>query len=240
MRPETIDSRTAIDSALHAGMRAQLGIWRRTVQEQGQRLGWKIGFGERAAQERAGLRQPVIGFLSRDRLLPTGGRFLIPANAIIKAEVEIAIQMGRDVDAEVNPTEAEAAIIAMAAAVEVVDVTQPLTGIESLLAGNLYHAAVLIGPASAAVSVMPRQDIQARLHVNGVPGRVSESRRLPASFAEIVQVTAQTLSEHGERLLTGDWIICGAIIEPLEVKTGDEIEVHMPPFERIALGFSER
>ena len=240
MKPETAGNSSAVDTALRAGMQAQLDTWRRTVQTQGNRLGWKIGFGERAAQQRVGLAAPVIGFLRRDRLLPAGGQFLIPTNAVIKAEVEVAIRVGRDVDADVSPAQAEAAIVAMAPAVEVVDVTQPLTGIEALLAGNLYHAAVLIGPESSAVPAAPRLAIQARLHVNGAPGRASETQRLPASFGEIVQVTAQTLSAHGERLVSGDWIICGAMIEPLGVKAGDEIEVDMPPFERIALGFSAR
>ena len=230
----------AVDLALHAGMQAQLGVWRRTVLAQGNRLGWKIGFGERAAQERVGIATPVIGFLRRDRLLQAGGRFLMPANATIKAEVEVAIRVGRDVDAADNLVQAEAAIVAMAPAVEVVDVTQPLTGIEALLAGNLYHAAVLIGPELSAIPSAPRHDIQARLHVNGSPGRASEAQRLPANFGEVVQVTAQTLSAYGERLVAGDWIICGAIIEPLVVKAGDEIEVDMPRFERIALGFSAR
>lgn len=240
MKPESASSSSTVDSALRAGTQAQLGVWRRTVQAQGNRLGWKIGFAERAAQERAGIAAPVIGFLRRDRLLPVGGRFLIPTNAVIKAEVEVAIRVGRDVDADVSTAQADAAIVAMAPAVEVVDVTQPLVGIEALLAGNLYHAAVLIGPELSAIPAAPRQDIQARLHVNGSPGRASEAQRLPASFGEIVQVTAQILSAHGERLVGGDWIICGAIIEPLVVKAGDEIEVHMPPFERMALGFSAR
>ena len=239
MKPESAD-RSATDTALHAGMQAQLAAWRQTVQAQGNRLGWKIGFGERAAQERVGIAAPVIGFLRRDRLLATGGRFRMPANAVIKAEVEVAIRVGCDVDADVNSVQAEAAIVAMAPAVEIVDVTRPLTGIEALLTGNLYHAAVLIGPHVSAVAAAPCQTLQAHLHVNGSPGRASDAQRLPASFGEIVQVTAQTLSAHGERLLVGDWIICGAIIEPLVVKVGDEIEVDMPPFERIALGFSAR
>lgn len=238
MKPETNGSHTAIGLALRAGMQTQLGVWRRDVQALGHRLGWKIGFGERAAQERVGISAPVIGFLRRDRLLPAGGRFLIPTNAVIQAEVEVAIRVGRDVDAEVNPEQAEAAIVAMAPAVEIVDVTQPLTGIEALLAGNLYHAAVLIGAESSAVTAAQRQAIQARLHVNGSPGRVIEARRPPTSFGEIVQVTAQTLGAHDECLVAGDWIICGAIIPPLVVKAGDEIEVDMPPFERITLGFS--
>lgn len=237
MKPKTLGSTEAADTAVRAGMQAQLGVWRRTVQAQGNRLGWKIGFGERAAQERAGLAAPVIGFLRRDRMLTVGGRFGMPANALIKAEVEVAIRMGRDVDAGATSAQGEAAIVAMAPAVEIVDVTQPLAGLEALLAGNLYHAAVLIGPELSAIPAAPREVIQARLHVNGVSGRVSEAQRLPASFGEIVQVTAQLLNAHGECLLAGDWIICGAIIEPLVVKAGDEIEVQMPPFEPIALGF---
>lgn len=240
MKPESAGSSSTVDSALRAGMQAQLGVWRRTVQAQGNRLGWKIGFAERAAQERAGIAAPVIGFLRRDRLLPICGRFLMPTKAVIKAEVEVAIRVGCDVDADVSTAQAKAAIVAMAPAVEVVDVTRPLVGIEDLLAGNLYHAAVLIGPELSAIPAAPRQEIHARLYVNGSPGCVSEAQRLPASFGEIVQVTAQTLGAHGEGLVAGDWIICGAIIEPLLVKAGDEIEVDMPPFERIALRFSAR
>ena len=63
MKPKVLGTTAAIDTALRTGMQAQLGVWRRQVQVQGNRLGWKIGFGERAAQERVGLAAPVIGFL---------------------------------------------------------------------------------------------------------------------------------------------------------------------------------
>jgi 2-keto-4-pentenoate hydratase len=53
-----------------------------------------------------------------------------------------------------------------------------------------------------------------------------------------VQLAAETLSQHGEQLATGDWIICGAIIEPLVVSPGNRIDVEMAPFERMSLGFA--
>jgi len=56
----------AVSTALRSGMLAQLAEWRRTVQAHGQRLGWKIGFADRASQQRIGLTAPVLGFLRRD------------------------------------------------------------------------------------------------------------------------------------------------------------------------------
>lgn len=225
-------------AALRRGMQAQLAQWRSTVQAQGNRLGWKIGFNDRASQQRMGLTAPVLGFLRRDHRLASGDVFRMPVNAVIKAEVEVAIRMGRDIAAGATVAEAESAIAAFAPAVEVVNVTHPLDGIEALLRGNLYQAAVLLGPEQHPIPAAPRQAIQARLHVDGKPLRESEPLRLPERFGELVQVAAETLSRHGEQLVAGDWIICGAIIEPVVVGPGSRIEVEMASFERITLGFT--
>jgi 2-keto-4-pentenoate hydratase len=238
MNEQVIGKSNAATAALRRGMQDQLAEWRRSVQTQGNRLGWKIGFNDRASQQRMGLAAPVLGFLRRDCLLAPGGVFRMPANAVIKAEVEVAIRMGRDVVADVNAAQAENAIAAFAPAVEVVDVTYPLDGIEALLRGNLYHAAVLIGPEQHTIPSAPRQTIQARLHVDGQPVRASEPLRLPERFGELVQLAAKTLSQHGEQVAAGDWIICGAIIEPLVVSPGSRIDVEMSSFERMTLGFT--
>jgi 2-keto-4-pentenoate hydratase len=54
----------------------------------------------------------------------------------------------------------------------------------------------------------------------------------------LVQLAAESLSRYGEQLAAGDWIICGAIIEPVVVNPGSRIEVEMSSFERITLGFT--
>ena len=230
---------TAINTALRVGMQAQLAEWRENVQAHGHRLGWKIGFGDHATQQRAGLTAPVIGFLRRDRLLQSGSEFQISKNSVIKAEVEVAIRMGHAVEAGISAAEAQDAIAAIAPAVEIVDVTETRVGIEALLRGNLYHTAVLIGSEQFSVPSAPRDFIQARARVNVSPWRDSEPQNFPEHFGEIVQVVASTLSAHGERLAASDWIICGAIIEAVVVKPADRIEVQMPPFEHLILRFTE-
>lgn len=228
----------AVADALQCGVTAQLEQWRHEVQARGHRLGWKIGFNDRAAQQRMGLARPVLGFLRRDRLLASGGVFEMSKEAVIKAEVEIAVRLGRDVPSGASEAEAEAAIAAMAPAVEVVDVTQPLDGLEALLRGNLYHAAVLIGPEQSVIPAAPREAIRARLLLDGQVLRESEPPRLPERLGQLVQVAADTLARHGERLTAGDWIICGSVIDPAVVVPGNRIEVEMSSCERIALGFA--
>ena len=238
MTEHNVRTSMAVSTALRSGMQAQLAEWRRTVQAHGQRLGWKIGFGDRASQQRMGLTAPVLGYLRRDRQLASGDVFRMHAHSVIKAEVEVAIRMGRDVAAGITAAEADRAIAAYAPAVEIVDVTHPLGGIEALLRGNLYQAAVLLGPELCTIPTAPRQSIQARLLVNGKPAGESEPLRLPERFGELVQSTAATLSQYGEQLAAGDWIICGAITEPVVVSPGNRLDVEMSPFERITVGFT--
>lgn len=227
-----------VAAALRRGLGAQLATWRTEVAGPGQRLGWKIGFNDRASQQRLGLAHPVIGFLRRDRRLAAGAAFPVPPGAAIKAEAEVAIRIGRDLPAGGGIDAAEAAIAALAPAIEIVDVTHPLTGLEALLRGNLYQAAVVIGAERAGSLPSPRTAVRAELRTRDGVVRASEPARLPERFGELVRVVADLLGEHGEGLRAGDWIIGGSIIEPLAVTAGTSIDIDMPPLGRIALDFT--
>jgi 2-oxo-hept-3-ene-1,7-dioate hydratase len=233
-------SLSPVERALARGMEAQLARWREQVAASGRRLGWKIGFNDRASQERLSLREPVIGFMHRDGMLESGATFVASPGSTIKAEMEIAIRIGRDVHSGSTTDEAEAAIAALAPAFEIVDVTHPLEGIEALLRGNLYHAAVVIGAEVASVPRDPRSTIHGRLRVEGGVERVTETARLPERFGDLVRVAADTLGRHGERLCAGDWIISGSIVEPLAIEPGSRIQGEIAPFEPISLSFSVR
>lgn len=210
----------SVQAAQARGMDAQLARWREQVAASGQRLGWKIGFNDRASQERLGLHEPVIGFLHRGALLASGDTFLALPGSTIKVEMEIALRIGRDVDAGASVDQGEAAIAAFAPAFEVVDVTHPLEGLEALLRGNLYHAAVVIGPETGTVPRDPRRAIRGQLRTDRGVVREVAAHRLPERFGDFVRVVAATLGRHGEQLRAGDWIICGSIVEPLVVEPG--------------------
>jgi len=235
---DSLSSSSALQSAEAAqarGMDAQLARWRELVAGPGRRLGWKIGFNDRASQERLGLREPVIGFLHREARLASGDTFRAPPGSSLKVEMEIALRIGRDVAADASADESEAAIVALAPAFEVVDVTHPLEGLEALLRGNLYHAAVVIGPESGAVPKDPRRAIHGRLRTESGVVREVAAQRLPERFGNFVRVVAATLGRHGERLCAGDWIICGSIVEPLVVEPGHHIHGEIASLAPISL-----
>jgi 2-keto-4-pentenoate hydratase len=233
--PELMNA--SMQQALQRGMESQLQRWRREVLAPGLRLGWKIGFNDRPSQQRMGLAEPLLGYLRSDRRLSSGDRFVVPTGAVIKVEVEIALHLGRDLGAGATTDEAEAAVSALAPAVEVVNVTQPLDSIEALLAGNLYHAAVLIGPGRTGVPTDPRALLHGGLQVNNLPVRTSETIRLPERLGEFVRVAADTLARHGEHLSAGDWIICGSITEPWLLTPGEHIQAGITSFDAVTLTF---
>lgn len=229
----------AVHAAQARGMDAQLARWREQVAA-GRRLGWKIGFNDRASQERLGLREPAIGFLHRGALLASGGTYLAPPGSTIKVEMEIALRMGRDVGAGASADEGEASIAALAPAFEVVDVTHPLEGLEALLRGNLYHAAVVIGPETGAVPKDPRRAIRGELRTDLGVVREAAAHRLPERFGDFVRLVAATLGRHGEQLRAGDWIICGSIVEPLVVEPGRRLHGEIASLAPIRLTIGAR
>ena len=125
-------------------------------------------------------------------------------------EPEVAIEVGEKLEA-----------VALAAAIEVVDVDAPFTDIERIVEENVFHRGFLLGdfrpgyppPRSAAVLV----DGQDR------------EREAVESFdsAAIIALVVETLVLAGEALLPGDKILAGALTPPVEVSPGDRVGIQL-------------
>ena len=125
---------------IERGMQQQLTRWHKEVTLP-QRLGWKIGFNMAADQQRLGLPSAMIGFLSEAHRLTSGGRYHATPGANLLVEPEVALLIGRDLPAGATAAQANAAIAAYTAALELVDTTRSVNDdIEAILAGNLFHA----------------------------------------------------------------------------------------------------
>jgi 2-keto-4-pentenoate hydratase len=217
---------------IHHGMERQLQQWRQALAAGDQRLGWKIGFNRRVDQQKFALPSPMIGYLTAKRRLAAGGRYTFKAGATILLEAEIALLIGHDVAAGATPTEAGNAIQGYAAALELVDTSRTRSNdIAEILAGNLFHEAVLIGNATT----ISNNHFNAALKINGNEVRRLEPDRLPDDFGAIVKVVADILGEHGEQLQAGDWIISGAATTPIEIHAGDAIALALDPLGNLTL-----
>lgn len=222
----------AASGKIQRGMERQLQQWRSALAGGEGRLGWKIGFNRAADQQKFDLPSPMIGYLTQRRRIVAGGSYAVSTESAILAEPEIALLLGCDVAPGSSLADARNAIAAWAPALELVDTTRTHSSdIEEILAGNLFHEAVVIGTAVADCT----GEFDVTLKVDGEPVRTLEADRLPTDFATLICVVAELLGQQGERLQAGDWIITGAAATPVELHPGAKIELDLLPLGQLVL-----
>jgi 2-keto-4-pentenoate hydratase len=99
------------------------------------RIGWKAGFGSPAALARLGLERPLVGSLYAEGALTDGARVSVGSWTRPLLEAEIAVWVG-----------AGGSIGGLGAAIELADLEFEPDDVERILAGNIFHRHVLLGP----------------------------------------------------------------------------------------------
>lgn len=197
-----------IDPRLESALAAQLAEWRAALADGAQRVGWKLGMGDR---ERIG--GPVIGHLTSASVLDDGSSYESTDGAL-HADAEVVVRMGRDLGADADEDEARAAIAGYGAALELVDLAEPPVEPEAIVAANVWHRAVVLAGGGATLA-----GVEGRLLVDG---EVRARAAAPADVADRVLVVARLLGALGERLQAGDRIITGSVVQ-VPVARGVEV-----------------
>ena len=207
---------------LDRGMETLLAATRGAWAAGAPRVGWKIGINDPAVQRRLALAAPIVGALSADRVLVSGTTRAVRPAAKIAAEAEIAVLIGRDVAPSTSIDDARAAIMAIAPAIELVDYAQPSATLAEILAHSIFHEAAIFGAEHDPSLLATLGSDRPVLTRNGAPARTPDPS-LAADVAVCVAHVAATLARYGERLVAGDRVICGSLVQPLPVRDGDLI-----------------
>jgi 2-keto-4-pentenoate hydratase len=215
------------DPRVVEGLRTQLRDWRARLDAGATRLGWKIGLNIPEAQKPLGIEEPVIGYLTSATLVESGGEYRASGDSSLRAEPEVALELGADVGPDADGDAAREAIAALAVALELVDVTRPAgDGIEAIVATNVFHRAVVLGPSRPGL----QEGLKASIEVNG---ERRESAEAPDDFTDVVLLTARLLGEAGERLARGDLIIAGSLTPQVPLAIGDRVAVEIEGLGRV-------
>src|SRR5262245_40699597 len=110
------------DPRVVRGMPSQLELRRQRLAGGDKSLGWKVGFGAPAMLKQLGISGPLVGFLTQNARVPSGGSVLLAGWAKPVAEPEIAVHIGRDVPAGADRDTAAAAIGDISLEIEIVGV----------------------------------------------------------------------------------------------------------------------
>jgi len=223
-----------LDERIAAGMRDQLAVRRQRLRDGDQPLGWKVGFGSPAAAAQLGIERPLVGFLTDRGLLPDGATVDVNSWTNPILEPEIAVYLARDLEPGVSLDDVGAAIGGLSAAIELADVDPPPTDVRAILAGNIFHRYVVLGPVD-----------DTRMTAEGIHGRVvrdgeeiastDDPTALTGELGEVVRLTGELLEICGERLRVDDVLITGSVVPPVPVGAGQRLAVELEPLGRLVI-----
>jgi 2-keto-4-pentenoate hydratase len=210
-----------VNAAVAAGMRAQLERRRARLHDGDRRLGWKIGLNDPKAMERLGLDRPVVGHLLDSRRHDPGEALSLAGTTSPAIEPEVAIHLDDDGQlAGVGP------------ALELIDAAPPFEDLERIIADNIFHRAVVLGPA-ASVAKLPKRVRVAR---NGAEERAGD---VAVDLAGTVALVAERLDAAGERLEAGDHIIAGSLTPAVRVVPGDHLTADFGELGELTIRFTD-
>jgi len=216
---------TDVEAQVAAGMRAQLGRRDAELVAGAESLGWKMGLTVPAVQESLGLSGPVVGYMTTgSRLAPTVSPSLAGFTTAV-AEPEVAIHVGDG-----------GAIAGLGAAIELVDIDLPFEDVEAILAGNIFHRAVLLGPPVADATL---EGVAAEVTKDGEPIADADAAAVVGDPADTVRFVSEYLEPHGAALTGGEVIIAGSLTPPVPVGPGESFELDLGPLGSLSLSFAE-
>jgi len=227
------------DARILRGMERQLGLRQVRLNAGDKSVGWKVGFGTSASQERLQIRAPLVGFLTEEILLPSGANVSIEGWVKPAVECEIAVYMGADLYEDINRATTCAAIAALGPAFELADVRFPPDDVEMVLADNIYNRHVILGDADPSRAGCKLEGLEAQVYRNGAEvARTTDIQSLTGDVIDIVSHVAKVLSALGERLRAGEFIIAGTIIPHLWVEPQENVSYTLAPGDTISVRFA--
>jgi len=227
------------DLRIVRGMEKQLQLRQDRLNSGEKSIGWKVGFGTAAAQERLEISAPLVGFLTDKVLLPSGARVPLAGWTKPAVECEIAVHMGKDLPKTAHRETTRAAIAAIGPAFELADLDIPSDDVEKILAGNIYNRNIVLGHADPSRAGGILDHLEARISRNGAEVvRTTDLQALTGDMIEVVSHVANLLSAVGETLRAGEFIITGTIIPHLWVQPKEYVTYTLVPIDTIRVAFS--
>jgi 2-keto-4-pentenoate hydratase len=220
------------DPRVRRGMERQLELRRRMLADGARPIGWKLGLGTAAAMEQHGTTAPLVGFLTDRGVREPGAEIEIGAWDKPTAEPEIAVHVARDVPADADRDAVAAAVGGLGVAIELVD----LGGgeVEDILAGDIFHRHVVLGPAVGGVAL---GDLRGQIRLGDEAQSVDEPLALVGDPVAALAHLAAHLAAFGETVRAGDVLITGSIVPALPLSAGDRLEYRLEPLGELTLAF---
>jgi 2-keto-4-pentenoate hydratase len=193
----------------------------------GRRLvGRKIGLTSKSVQVQLGVDQPDFGALFEDMAIPSGGT--LEASRVLqpRAEAEIALVLGQDIDDPEASAEYVAAATSYAvAAIEIVDsrIADWKITFADTVADNGSSAFFVLGEERKPLAGLDLYTCGMALEVNGAVASLGAGAACLGHPLNAAAWLARTLNAAGESLRAGDILLTGALGPMVRLNGGDHV-----------------
>jgi len=227
------------DPRVERGMARQLELRAARLADGGRHLGWKLGLGSQQALETFAIEAPLVGFLTDASRVESGTTISLQDMTKPAVEPEIAIQMRADLSASPSSEEAAGAIGALGAAIEIADVDVLLDDLEEVVAGDIFHRAVILGAPDVGRAGGQADGLLGRVVRDGIAQEfVDDPESVIGRLVDLACHVAGFLSACGERLRAGNVIIAGSLTPPVWVEPGQRVLFQLEPLEALEVSFA--
>jgi 2-keto-4-pentenoate hydratase len=229
------------DPRVSAGMAAQLEVRQRRIDAGERPIGWKVGFGAPAAQQNLGIDAPLTGFLTEGTRLNPAASVSLDGWAKPALEPEIAVHMGRDLGGGADRPTTAAAIVGLGAAIELADLDRPLDDLGGVVASNIFHRHVMLGPVDHNRAGGDAEGLVATVYEDGRQIAHTDDPLVMVG-ADLVATTAHVagmLEASGERLRAGDVIITGSVVPLIWPEPGWRVTYELRSLGSLDVSFDE-
>ena len=226
------------DPRVSAGLKRQFAMRRQMLAAGARSVGWKVGFGAPASLALMQITAPLLGFITDSTVLESGATVAATGWDRGIVEFEVAVRLGQDLGPGSSAAQSRDAVSAVGPAIELanVDLQVAATGVEEIVAGDIFHVGVIYGAMDADRAGLDITGLVARILIDGVErAATADLQATTGDYARIVTTVADTLAANGETLRAGDTIITGSVIPPIPVTEGREFTFALEPFEPISV-----
>lgn len=197
-------------------------------QSQGRKIvGRKIGLTAKAVQQQLGVDRPDFGVLFDDMQIKDGGT--LSADAVIqpKAEAEVALIIGRDLNnTEATPDDVLAAAESAVVAIEIVDsrIADWKITFADTVADNGSSAFFVLGEQPKRLAGLDLYTCGMALEVNGSVASTGAGAACLGHPLNAAAWLVRTLAERGDPLRAGDIVLTGALGPMVTLSRGSHIK----------------
>jgi 2-keto-4-pentenoate hydratase len=196
-------------------------------------FGWKLGLGAPASLEAFEIAGPCVGYLLAENVESSPASVKVSDMTAPKAEPEVAVRLSRPLHGDESDADIMGAIASVALAFEIVDIAVTTRDIETVLAVNIFQQAVVMG-SDVPGELPDLSEGLVEVLVNGeVVRRTEHPAEMTGETTSLLRYTARWLSAAGRTLDSGDVVILGSTVPPIDLRGGDRLTYRRSGFSPV-------